>query len=120
MATHNWCHNPKCHTYKTTDRVRGSGNNKVLRTRKVKINTGNYDWYNSIFDYFCNQGCLMAFLSQFVNEVVAINPVREPSETPIKVVKEKYQSSRYQHNGTEYVRQPYTATRTTIVGERHD
>ena len=35
MATHNWCHNPKCHTYKTTDRVRGSGNNKVLRTRKA-------------------------------------------------------------------------------------
>jgi hypothetical protein len=91
MATHNWCHNPKCHTYQTTDRVRGSGNNKVLRTRKVKINTGNYSWYNSIFDYFCNQGCLMAFLSQFANEVVAIAPVREPSETPIKVKKEKYE-----------------------------
>ena len=97
MATHNWCHNPKCHTYKTTDRVRGSGNNKVLRTRKVKINTGNYSWYNNIFDYFCNQGCLMAFLSQFVNEVVAINPVREPSETPIKVKKERYQSHRYKY-----------------------
>jgi hypothetical protein len=115
MATHNWCHNPKCHTYQTTDRVRGSGNNKVLRTRKVKINTGNYSWYNSIFDYFCNQGCLMAFLSQFVNEVVAIAPVREPSETPIKVKKEKYESSRYRwttDNGGERV--PYTATRTTI------
>ncbi len=118
MATHNWCHNPKCHTYKTTDRVRGSGNNKVLRTRKIKINTRNYDWYNSIFDYFCNQGCLMAFLSQFVNEVVAINPVREPSETPIKIKKEKYQSSRYRHtdNG-EFERVPYTATTTTFVEE---
>ena len=118
MATHNWCHNPKCHTYKTTDRVRGSGNNKVLRTRKVKINTGRYDWYNSIFDYFCNQGCLMAFLSQFVNEVVAIAPVREPSETPIKIKKESYESSRYRHtdNG-EFERVPYTATRTTFVEE---
>ena len=118
MATHNWCHNPKCHTYKTTDRVRGSGNNKVLRTRKVKINTGNYSWYNSIFDYFCNQGCLMAFLSQFVNEVVAIAPVREPSETPIKIKKENYKSSRYRHtdNG-EFERVPYTATRTTFVEE---
>ena len=118
MATHNWCHNPKCHTYKTTDRVRGSGNNKVLRTRKVKINTGNYSWYNSIFDYFCNQGCLMAFLSQFANEVVAIAPVREPSETPIKIKKENYKSSRYRHtdNG-EFERVPYTATRTTFVEE---
>jgi hypothetical protein len=115
MATHNWCHNPKCHTYNTTDRVRGSGNNKVLRTRKVKINTGNYSWYNSIFDYFCNQGCLMAFLSQFANQVVAIAPVREPSETPIKIKKEKYESYRYQHtdNG-DYQRVPYMATRTTI------
>jgi hypothetical protein len=118
MATHNWCHNPKCHTYKTTDRVRGTGDNKVLRTRKVKINTGRYDWYNSIFDYFCNQGCLMAFLSQFVNEVVAIAPVREPSETPIKIKKENYKSSRYRHtdNG-EFERVPYTATRTTFVEE---
>jgi hypothetical protein len=114
MATHNWCHNPKSHTYQTTDRVRGSGDNKVLRTRKVKINTGNYSWYNSIFDYFCNQGCLMAFLSQFANQVVAIAPVREPSETPIKVKKEKYESYRYNwtDNGSERV--PYTATRTTI------
>lgn len=119
MATHNWCHNPKCHTYKTTDRVRGSGNNKVLRTRKVKINTGNYSWYNSIFDYFCNQGCLMAFLSQFVNEVVAINPVREPSETPIKVKKEKYQSHRYKYidERNNYEQVPYQATRTTFVEE---
>ena len=115
MATHNWCHNPKCHTYQTTDRVRGSGNNKVLRTRKVKIYKGGYEGYNNIFDYFCNQGCLMAFLTQFANEVVAIAPVREPSETPIKVVKEKYESSRYRHDDEgNYQRVPYTATRTTI------
>jgi hypothetical protein len=114
MATHNWCHNPKCHTYQTTDRVRGTGDNKVLRTRKVKINTGKYSWYNNIFDYFCNQGCLMAFLSQFVNEVVAIAPVRAPSETPIKVKKEKYESSKYVWANDNYERQPYMATRTTI------
>ena len=123
MATHNWCHNPLCHTYKTTDRVRGSGNNKVLRTRKVKINTGNYSWYNSIFDYFCNQGCLMAFLSQFTNEIVAIAPVREPSETPIKVKKEKYESSKYTLTGNGdngYERVPYMATRTTIEEGNND
>ena len=118
MATHNWCHNPKCHTYETTDRVRGSGNNKVLRTRKIKINTGNYSWYNSIFDYFCNQGCLMAFLSQFTNEVVAIAPVREPSETPIKVEKEKVQTRRFNWDKQEYYND--TSTRTKIVGERHE
>ena len=116
MTTHNWCHNPKCHTYSTTDRVRGTGDNKVLRTRKIKINTGNYEWYNRIWDYFCNQGCLMAFLYQFTTEVVAVAPVIKPSETPIKVKKTKEQSYRYRYdsvNGQERV--PYISTRTTIV-----
>ena len=63
----------------------------------------------------------MAFLSQFVNEVVAIAPVREPSETPIKVVKEKYESSRYQHDDEgNYQRVPYQATRTTIQEGNND
>ena len=56
MATHNWCHSPKCHTYNTTDRVRGSGNNKVLRTRKVKIYKGGYEGYNNILIIFVIKG----------------------------------------------------------------
>ena len=34
--SYNWCHNPDCHTIETQSRVRGSGNNKVLRTVKIK------------------------------------------------------------------------------------
>ena len=34
--TYNWCHGPNCHTYQTQSRVRGSGDNKVLRTIKIK------------------------------------------------------------------------------------
>jgi len=60
----------------------------------------------------------MAFLSQFTNEVVAIAPVREPSELPIKVKKEKYESQKYVWTNENYERQPYMATRTTI--ERGD
>ena len=56
----------------------------------------------------------MAFLNQFRNEVANIRPVREPSETPIKVVKEKYESSRYNWNNGTPERVPYMATRTTI------
>ena len=112
MATHNWCHNPKCHTYKTTDRVRGSGNNKVLRTVKINVNSSYME--NSIFQYFCNNNCLFQFLNQFRNEVANIRPVREPSETPIKVKKEKYESQRYVWSNENYERQPYMATRTTI------
>ena len=79
---YNWCHNPSCHTIHTQSRVRGSGDNKVLRTRKIKV-------YNpndlGVWDYFCNQSCLFGFINQFLNEMVNINPVKKPSETPIKV-----------------------------------
>jgi hypothetical protein len=112
MATHNWCHNPDCHTIKTQSRVRGSGDNKVLRTVKINVNSSYME--NSIFQYFCNNNCLFAFLNKFRNEVANIRPVKQPSETPIKVVKEKYESSRYNWNSGTPERVPYMATRTTI------
>jgi hypothetical protein len=113
MATHNWCHNPDCHTIETKSRVRGTGTNKVLRT--VKINTDNRYIQESIFQYFCNNNCLFTFLNKFRNEVANIRPVKQPSETPIKVVKEKYESHRYRLDDSgKYVETPYQATRTTI------
>jgi len=112
MSDYNWCHNPDCHIIETKSRVRGSGDNKVLRTVKIALNREYIR--NSIYAYFCNQNCLFSFLRQFKNEVANIRPVKQPSETPIKVEKEKYESHRYQHNGTDYQRVPYQATRTTI------
>jgi hypothetical protein len=110
MSNYNWCHNPDCHKIETQSRVRGSGDNKVLRTVKIKANSS----YRSIFNYFCNNNCLFQFLDKFGQEVANIRPVREPSETPIKVEKEKYESYRYDWNGNENTREPYQATRTTI------
>ena len=37
MSHYNWCHNPDCHTIRTQSRIRGSGDNKVLRTVKIKV-----------------------------------------------------------------------------------
>ena len=115
MSDYNWCHNPDCHTIETQSRVRGTGDNKVLRTRKIALSS---EWIrNSIYAYFCNQNCLHQFLRKFAREVANIRPVREPSETPIKIEKEQYESYRYQHNGNDYVRTPYQATRTTIINK---
>ena len=113
MTDYNWCHNPDCHTIETQSRVRGTGDNKVLRTRKIALNS---EWIrNSIYAYFCNQNCLFQFLNNFAQEVANIRAVREPSETPIKVEKEKYESYRYRWNGNlEHTREPYMATRTII------
>jgi len=112
MSDYNWCHNPDCHTIETQSRVRGTGDNKVLRTRKIKM----YNPDNPhIWNFFCNQNCLFQFLHKFCREVANIRPVKQPSETPIKIEKTKEQSYRYDWNGNENTRVPYISTRSTIT-----
>jgi len=79
---YNWCHNPDCHTIQTQSRVRGSGDNKVLRTRKIKVYQPNDP---HVWDFFCNNSCLFSFLRKFAREVANLNPTTKPKETPIKV-----------------------------------
>ena len=86
MSEYNWCHNPDCHKIETQSRVRGSGDNKVLRTVKIKANR--YGGYQpNIWNYFCNQNCLMQFLNKFGQQIANTYSVKQPSETPIKVIK---------------------------------
>ena len=88
MSDYKWCHGPSCHKDKTQDRVRGSKGSKVLRTRKVKQT----EWNKSPFGqgggntwaYFCSQNCLMNFMHNNIQRVVAIAPRNEPLETPIE------------------------------------
>ena len=120
MSNYNWCHGPECHTKETQSRVRGSGDNKVLRT--IKINTAIlYDYQRGIFEYFCNQRCLMDYIQTHLQAIVAIAPRREALETPIKLEKTKEESYRYRHNDNgDYQRVPYMATRTTIKSVDND
>ena len=113
MSDYNWCHNPSCHEIETQSRVRGTGDNKVLRTIKIKV--GRYGEYQpNIWNYFCNQRCLMMFLNTFGQEIANTYSVKQPSETPIKVVKWKEESYRYRWSGNEHTREPYQATRKII------
>ena len=127
MSDYNWCHGPHCHTNQTQSRVRGSGDNKVLRT--IKIKQGRYNYYDrgdnnvSMWDYFCNQGCLMDYIRTHITSIIAIAPRTKALETPIKVEKEKYESYRYEWNSgpnNETVRVPYQATRTIIKSVDND
>ena len=85
MSDYNWCHGPNCHTQHTQSRVRGSKGNKVLRTIKIKHDS-NYrsNEHYSMFNYFCNQSCLMDFIRTHLQSIVAIAPRREALETKIK------------------------------------
>ena len=119
MSDYNWCHNPSCHKIETQSRIRGSGDNKVLRTRKIALNS---EWIrNSIYAYFCNQKCLFSFLNNFAREVANLNPTPKPKETPIKVEKWKEESYRYQYIGNgQSNRVPYMSTRTEIKSIDND
>ena len=87
MTNYNWCHNPDCHKVETQSRVRGSGDNKVLRTVKIKETKWNE---GHIFRYFCNQNCLFQFLNKFVQQIADTYSVKKPSETPIKITTHTY------------------------------
>ena len=121
MSNYNWCHGPECHEQHTQSRIRGSGRDKVLRTRKIALNT--HYIRNSIFAYFCNTRCLHDFLRLHATAVANIAPRSKALETPIKVEKEKYESWRYDWKGNyqeQPQRVPYMATRTTIKSVDND
>ena len=106
MSNYVWCHGPNCHTYSTTDRVRGSKGSKVLRTRKVKQHTDK-SWYrpDNFYNYFCSQGCYNDFAHKYVQQIIRIAPRPTPLETPIEDPKKETHESPY--GG-------YTYTTTTI------
>ena len=107
MADYNWCHGPSCHKRQTTTRVRGTGNNKVLRTRKIAMNHWNS---NSYWQYFCDQTCLMNFMSKHYEQMVQLHPRTECLETPITVTKKQRR---------DYHDNPYETTEIEIDNNRH-
>ena len=91
MSDFVWCHGPNCHTYTTTDRVRGSKGSKVLRTRKLKLHRN----YISMYSYFCSQGCYNEFANKYIEQIIRIAPRLEPLETPIEDPKKETEHHRW-------------------------
>jgi len=86
MSSFVWCHGPSCHKSHTQDRIRGVKGSKVLRTKKVPVTEYHR---NTMYSYFCSQGCYNDFANTYVREVIAIAPRTEALETPINVTKEQ-------------------------------
>ena len=99
MSEYKWCHGPNCHTYVTTDRVRGTKGSKVLRTRKIKTYNGNCGFYN----WFCSQSCQRDFCNKYTQQIIRIAPRTEPLETPIEDPKKVKHTSNYTYaDGTQH------------------
>ena len=99
MSDFVWCHGPDCHTYSTTDRVRGSKGSKVLRTRKVKIYNG-VQLGTSFYHYFCSNGCYNDFANAYVEQIIRIAPRTTPLETPIEDPKKEKVTTNWGHTYT--------------------
>ena len=97
MSEYVWCHGVNCHTYHTLDRVRGSKDNKVLRTRKIKLYGSPEN--RGMYSYFCSNSCYNEFANTYVEQIVAIAPRLTPLETPIEVSKEEREG----WNGRTYI-----------------
>ena len=114
MSDYNWCHNDKCHTYHTTDRIRGVKGSKVLRTRKIRVCEPHH-WWQGWENHFCSVSCFFQFAKKHITNIVAISPVLEPSEKPIDVKVENRDTYRYKWNSGEYERVPHVEKVKTIV-----
>ena len=97
MSDYNWCHGPYCHTHPTQDRIRGVKGNKVLRTRRIPINTWNRE---TIFRLFCSQGCLMEFVNKHARKMIALEPRFEPLKTKIEDPVKTTHTTEYGHSWT--------------------
>jgi len=97
MSEYVWCHGTNCHKNHTLDRVRGSKDNKVLRTRKIKL----HPEYINMYSYFCSNQCYNDFANANIEQIIAIAPRREPLETPIDRVEKV---TRTYNEGTSYER----------------
>ena len=98
MAEHYYCHGPSCHTYVTTDRVRGTKGNKVLRTRKITINSNGYPC--GFYKFFCSTGCYNDFANKYVEQIIRIAPRTEPLETRIEDPKKTTHTTSYGYTYT--------------------
>ena len=101
MSEYVWCHGTNCHKNHTLDRVRGSKDNKVLRTRKIKL----HPEYINMYSYFCSNQCYNDFANANIEQIIAIAPRTEPLETPIdrveKVTRTYYEGTSYERTFTE-------------------
>ena len=118
MSNYRWCHGPKCHTYKTQDRIKGVKGSKVLRTRKIAETHWNR---NNAWSHFCSQGCWKDFMHEHWAEFILLYPRTEALETPIldpKRTTNTYtygMNDQYSYNRTE-TKIEVDNTRTNDIG----
>ena len=74
MSEIKYCQGPKCHIYRTKDRIRGPKGDKHYETRKIK-----HTYY---FEAFCSQRCYYDWFNKFGKLAVDhFGRIHEPKRT---------------------------------------
>jgi hypothetical protein len=111
------CQGPKCHTYETQSRIRGTKGNKVLRTRFARYdiaesNSARHDWVADWEYYFCDERCLHNWLYPNMTQLINFVGLKtKPSESPIEITKETRQN---------WTGNNYTVTTIKLLSEQSD
>ena len=111
------CQGPKCHTYETQSRIRGTKGNKVLRTRFARYdiaesNSARHDWVADWEYYFCDERCLHNWLYPNMTQLINFVGLKtKPSESPIEITEETRQN---------WTGNNYTVTTIRLLSELSD
>ena len=106
------CQGPKCHTYDTQSRIRGTKGNKVLRTRNARYDTDiNPEWGYKWDRYFCDERCMNDWLDVHMTQLISFVGLKtKPQESPVDIIKETKEG----WNGT------YVTTTIKLLSEQSD
>ena len=95
------CQGPECHTYKTQSRIRGTKDNKVLRTRNARYDSDDNQWGYMWERYFCDERCMQDWLKIHMTQLMNFVGIKtKPQETPIVVEKERLEGWRGEYINT--------------------
>ena len=112
MAHKHYCQGTKCHTYDTQSRIRGTKDNKVLRTRYAYGDDKSWNTNNWCL-YFCDERCMQDWLREHIANFMSIVGIKtKPQESPIDIELTTHKA----WNGQEYTRTTIKLLNDNIVG----
>ena len=114
MSEMKYCQGPRCHTYKTKDRIRGSKGDKHYETRKRSS-----FYYGN--DNFCDQRCMYEWFAMHGQRAIDhFGRIHEPKRTDCDQAWYKHTDWRGYNNSNYYFVNDLLGERRPITAEQYN
>jgi hypothetical protein len=114
MSELKYCQGPKCHEYRTKDRIRGSKGDKHYQTRKrssMYYGSGN----------FCDQRCMYDWVNKHIDHALDhFGRIHEPKRTSCGAAWYKVRDWRGSHNIAYYYANDLLGQRIPITQQQYN